>query len=133
MVADVLRGPPPDPWHLAPEPFPLLVEPPHQRGQPGETTFDQGHPQPRELVEHAFDDQTDHLRLEGLGHAGVLFDIVGRPAARGWWVAGRAAEVEANRQAMALGGGIDRVVAPISIERRRAYRQKDLDKARMVA
>jgi hypothetical protein len=62
--------------------FQVLVEPPGERGHPGEAAFDQQHAQLREALEDALDDHgTAHLRLAG-GRVFLHFlDIEGRPAA----------------------------------------------------
>ena len=41
------------------------------RAAPGEPALDEREFQPGELLERALGDETDHLRLERLGHAGV--------------------------------------------------------------
>jgi hypothetical protein len=46
---------------LVGQPGPVLVHPPHQRRQPAEAALDQHHPQLRELLEDALDDQAHHL------------------------------------------------------------------------
>src|SRR3712207_2703947 len=92
-------------WYLAPQPLPLLVKAPHERRQPGAATLDQYHPQRRELVEQPLADQTKQLRLKHTGHAGVFFEIEGRPADRCWWVPRRAAEVNSNDQIVARRSG----------------------------
>ena len=129
----VLRRQPIDPGDLAAQPLPLLVETPQEGRQPTEAALDQRHPQRREAIEDALDDQAHHLALEGLSHAGVLFEVVRGPAARGRRVAGRAAEVEPHGELMAHGRLKDRVILALAIGVRRAHRQKDLDEAGMVA
>ena len=65
------------------EPLPHLVHAPGERGQPGEPGLDQHHPQRREALEHALDDQAGQHRLAALRVADHLLDVVGRPAAAG--------------------------------------------------
>src|SRR5947209_7024399 len=83
-------------FYRAPQSFPIFVDAPHQRRQPRPATLDQRDPQARKAVENALDDQAQHLRLEHLGHADVLLDVVRRPTRARRRIARRAAELQAH-------------------------------------
>ena len=66
----------------------------------------------RKLGENTLGDQAGQLRLEGGGLVDVFLGERGRPADRGHRVAVHAAGVDADRQAVAFRGGVDRPVLP---------------------
>ena len=114
VFADELGGRAVDPGHFGAHAAPGLVGAPEEIRQPGEAGFDQHDAESGEFGEHALMDQAQQLGLEGLGVADDILEVVGGPAIAGGGVAGGAAGVDADRQAVARGGLEDRPVLPLA-------------------
>ena len=110
MLADVFRRPALQMRRLVAQPSPVLVQPPHQRRQPGDAGLDEQHPQAGKALEHAFQHEAGQQRLAALRVADHLLDVVGRPAAAGDRKAAIAEGMHGNRQPRAFGGCKDRPV-----------------------
>ncbi len=110
-------------------PFQNLVNAPEIGGQPGDAGFQQHHGQRREPGEHALGDQAGELRLEAGRLVDVVLGEVARPADRRDRMAIGAAGVDADRQPVALGGGIDRPVLAASERQLAADQQQHLHEA----
>ena len=79
--------------------------------------------------EHALDDQAGQLRLERLRLGDVILDVIGAPADRGRRVVIARAGMDADGEAMPLGGGVDRPVGAFSQGHVAHDQHQDLDKA----
>ena len=112
---------------------PTVVQPPHQRGQPGEAPFDQRHLQRRKLLEHAFANQADDLGLKGLGHAPMVLDVVGGPAGPRNGSCSGAPKMDAHRQLAAQRGLIDLAVPGPPQGLVGPNQQEDLNESRMAS
>ena len=133
MLADVLRRRPLHPGHQLAQVAPLLVEAPHEGREPGEPALEQGDADGGEEVEDALADDAGELRLEDLGHPGVLLEVVGRPAGGEGRVAGRAAEVDAGHQPLPGDRLPHRPEEPAAVGVLRARGQEHLHEAGVVA
>src|SRR5829696_268648 len=102
LLPDVLRWRPLEERYFLAQTLPVLVEPPHERRQPGEATLHDHDAQTGEPLEDSLAHQADHLRLEGLGHDGVVLDVEGGPAGGRDRVAAKTGEMDAHGQSMAL-------------------------------
>ena len=102
-----------------------------ERGQPGEARPRQHDAQAGEAVERPLGDQRGELRLERRRHVDVLLDVVRRPARRGRRQAGRAAEVQGERQVVLRGRLQQRPPDAVAVRDRGADRQVDLHEARV--
>ena len=122
VVAHEFLGRAVDPGHLVAHPAPELGEPPQARRQPGDPGFDQHHLELGVFDEHALADEAAELGVEAQRLGGVVLQVVGRPPRAGERVVVAAAGVDADREAVALGGGIDRPVHRLA-ERVLAHRQ----------
>ena len=111
----------------------MLVQPPHQRREPGEAALDEHDAQSGEPLEDPFADEAHHVCLERLCHVGVVLDVVRRPARGGDGdAAGAAPEVDADRKAMAYGGFVDLPVLAPPERLGRPHDQQHLDETRVV-
>ena len=129
MVPNDLVGRAVHPWNLGPQAAPELGKAPEEARQPGHAGFDEHDLQAGMLGEHALADQARHLRLEALRLRRVILDVIGRPAERRHRVAVGRTGMDADRQSVALGRGIDRPEVPPS-KRHLLHRQdQHLDEA----
>src|SRR3984957_12247176 len=104
----------------------MLVHPPHGRGDPAETAFDEHDLELWETLGNALDHQARQLRRDRMGVALVLLAIIRRPAAAGRRMSAIAADVNPERQAELLGAGVDRPVAAAAERLVGARRDVDL-------
>ena len=88
---------------FASQTFVVFVKAPHQGRQPAKAAFEQADSSAGEGFKNAFADQADELGFKGLGHSGMVFDVVRRPADCGNGVS-TTSKVNAHREVDFLSG-----------------------------
>ncbi len=114
MLAQIFGGSLPQVRDLVLQALPALVEAPAERGKPAEARLDQHDLERRIALEHPFEDQTRHRRLERGRVLGDLLDVERGPAGIAHGPAARAEHVHPDRQTRLDRGLEDRPVAALA-------------------